>query len=405
MGVLGVMAACGGLPAVPGKGGPAWFELTSVHFTVWTDTSPQRARELVGEMERLRQLVAGAAFPGGPPNSRSLVIAVRDDSELEATWPAVGRAYAMPAQPPLWQPTIVLSAYSNGRGTEVTLTHELTHLISFAVVRHQPRWLAEGIAQYFETIQWAPDGENVDVGVAPQIRGQVVQLPHLVSISTLFSWNEIRDGMEERSFYSTARVLFTFLINEHRDELLRYLQLMAATGDAAKGPWKEQAARAWTEAFPSLTPAALDGELRQWLVHGRHLVPHVHVQRQDWPVSERALSDADVYAIRAWLYREHDKVHERESVTAALAADPTNVLARLLGADLEGPTPSPTDARAITAAHGDDWRAWWLEAFAISAARGDPAELQTAATKACALIAQNPAVVAPPKLCPTVATP
>src|SRR5438105_2580100 len=95
-GVLLAMVACGGLPAVPGKGGPAWFELTSPHFTVWTDTSPERARELVRQMERLWRVLAGMVFSSAPDAGRGLVIAVRDDSELEATWPEVGRAFAQP---------------------------------------------------------------------------------------------------------------------------------------------------------------------------------------------------------------------------------------------------------------------------------------------------------------------
>jgi hypothetical protein len=44
---LGI-AACGpAIPPVHGKGGPAWLELTSEHFTVWTNGDPSRARQLV----------------------------------------------------------------------------------------------------------------------------------------------------------------------------------------------------------------------------------------------------------------------------------------------------------------------------------------------------------------------
>ena len=36
-------AACGAaVPPVPGKGGPAWHELTSPHFVVWTDADGKR---------------------------------------------------------------------------------------------------------------------------------------------------------------------------------------------------------------------------------------------------------------------------------------------------------------------------------------------------------------------------
>src|SRR4029079_6975772 len=69
------------LPAVPGKGGPAWYELTSEHFNVWTDAELGRARELIDEMERLREVIVGVAFPTAP-SSRILAIIMRNDNEL-----------------------------------------------------------------------------------------------------------------------------------------------------------------------------------------------------------------------------------------------------------------------------------------------------------------------------------
>jgi hypothetical protein len=48
---------------VPGKGGPPWIELTSPHFTIWTDAGPERAREIMFEMERLRVILVHAMFP------------------------------------------------------------------------------------------------------------------------------------------------------------------------------------------------------------------------------------------------------------------------------------------------------------------------------------------------------
>ena len=64
LGVLGVVAGCAAtFPAVPGKGGSAWLELTSEHFTVWTDADPVTAHELVNELEHARQVIVGIAFP------------------------------------------------------------------------------------------------------------------------------------------------------------------------------------------------------------------------------------------------------------------------------------------------------------------------------------------------------
>ena len=80
--------------------------------------------------------------------------------------------------------------------------------------------------------------------------------------------------------------------------------------------------------------------------------------------------------------------------------DPTNVLARLIELHHRNVKISAATGRAMAAAHGDDWRAWWLASQAIADENRDPAEAAAAAAKACALIAENPALMAPPNLCP-----
>ena len=401
MTVAGMLAACGAaVPPIPGKGGPAWLEVTSEHFTVWTDADRAQVRELVQQMEHLRQVVIGVAFPSVPADGRVLVVALRDDDEL-AAFSKTGqpRALAMTAGAPLWQPTIVLSAFSTFQTSDRTVAHELTHVISFAVVHHQPRWLAEGMAEFFETVRLDPDRGTADVGVAPEYRGSPLRMAHLIPISKLFEWNEISEH-EERE-YSTAWALFTFLINVHQRELAHYLQLLHSVGSPCARSTADQAAAIWREAFPSLPLAEVDNELRQWLVTGSHVVMHFNVQLRDWPIAERALGDADVYAARGAMRAliTDRRVDARADATAALAAEPANVLARLLVAALDRAEPTVDQVRAMTAAHRDDWRAWWVAAHVLSAAHGDAAEIADAQRTACALFARNPALLAPSELC------
>ena len=42
---LAVFAACARFPVAPAEGGPLWTELTSEHFTVWTDAAPSDAHD------------------------------------------------------------------------------------------------------------------------------------------------------------------------------------------------------------------------------------------------------------------------------------------------------------------------------------------------------------------------
>jgi hypothetical protein len=59
--VVVLLVACGpAIPPLPSAGGPAWLELASGHFTLWTDAGAERGRELVREMERRYQLIMTA---------------------------------------------------------------------------------------------------------------------------------------------------------------------------------------------------------------------------------------------------------------------------------------------------------------------------------------------------------
>jgi hypothetical protein len=398
--VLGLGAACAGLPAAPGKGGPPWIELTSEHFTVWTDGEPVRVRALVRKLEQLYQVMVGVAYPTAPTSGRSVVVVLRNEQELRAVDSnGEPRAYAVPASAPLWQPLLVLSLTGSDRDDR-TVAHELTHLVSFAVIHNQPRWLAEGMAVFFETVSLDADRTTGIVGTPPARRGLPGYATRAVSVSALFAWRGLSSSAAESTLYTLAWAVFSFLINEHPAELGRYLWLIDRIDriDPARGPLPQQQQRAWDQAFPSLPVNAMDPMVWQWLRHGRHMVLKFIVRRTDWPINARRLSDADAYAIRTLILEGSAVTEQRGELAEALAAEPTNVLAWAIKLML-GDKPTVDVGRAITAAHPDDWRAWWLAATALAEAQGDPSELEAARSRACGLIAQNRALEAPPQLC------
>jgi hypothetical protein len=218
----------------------------------------------------------------------------------------------------------------------------------------------------------------------------------------LFNWGGPLPSRVERLLYQTAFALFAFLINEHKAELAHYLWLIDRTGDPANGPPQIQRQRAWEQGFPSLPVDDLQDQLGDWLRNGSHQELTFHVRPRDMPITTRQLSDADAYAIRAMLLggsTPEQQLRELEERSRALALEPTNVLAwsaKVTG----GGRPTAGEGRAIAAAHPDDWRAWWLAVLALEDGGGEPSELDHARGQACALLARNRAVVAPPRLCP-----
>ena len=393
-----IVAGCAAtLPAVPGKGGPAWYELTSEHFSVWTDAELERARELIAEMERLREVIVGVAFPSAP-SSRIVAIIVRNDEELRIVRADDrGIPLVRTASSVLYQPVICFSAFSNVNVTDVALNNQLSRVIASAVLARQPRWFTLGFATYFQTLNVDLGNTRIYVGNPPRTGTLPMRMAALMPVSRLLLWGVVDEAKFDLQVYSTAWALFTFLINEHRGELLHYIDLLHVPAAAASDHDPSQAMRDWAAAFPSLPIDRVDQELRGWLVKGKHLVVYYDLHEPAAPHTERALSDAEVHAIEGYLSTADSQ--EREHVAASLALDPTNVLARVLDVSHRKHLPSVAEASATSAAHPDDWRAWWLEVLARRATRTDDPAIATAAARACTLIALNPALRPPADLC------
>ena len=370
--VLLALAACHGpaLPAVPGQGGPAWIELQSEHFTVWTDASRSRATTLIREMEHLRQVVLGVGFAGTRLEDRSFVLALRDAEEVGVFVPEQFVAFAFYGGP-LRQSGIVLPA--DAADNDV-ITHELVHVISFNVIRNQPRWFAEGLAKFFETVNIDPDAANGDVGKPnPDIVALLRQTTPLPS-AKVFACDAY--ACMDDLYYATAWAIFAYLANTYPKELIAYSRRIDELPPNAS-------ARAWTEVFPTLTPDKLDHEVRKWLRYGKHTVWKFDVELRQWPVTERVLRDADVYAARAVLRQRFARpgAPEPPELALALAADATHLIAQLVKVAYTNAIDLDL-AKRVAAAHPDDWRAWWLVAMGASW-QGE--EAKRAWERACAL--------------------
>jgi hypothetical protein len=377
--VVTALGGCRGpaVPAMPSQGGPAWVELQSEHFTVWTDASPARGRALVRELEHLRQVVIGVGFDNAKDVGRSLVFALRDRREVNAYVPDQFVAYAS-SNGAIRQPLVVLPADADDGDLHV-ITHELTHVISFNLLPSQPRWFAEGLANFFASVSLDPDAAVAEVG-----------MPMLHILATLKRLRPMRSAemfacadlscMDSR-FYATAWAMFAYLANNRPQELIQYAERLRALP-------REAQAQAWAEAFPALTPDQLDHDILQWLAYGKATVRRFKVELRDWPITERALGDADVLAARATMLQQRAEPGSAPppELASALALDPTHLLAQLVR-EAYGQPISADDARRITEAHPGDWRAWWIYGRAVKTGP----EARRAWEQACALLADDPA--------------
>lgn len=364
------------VPEVPGKGGPPWTELTSAHFIVWTDASIEDGRKLIGVMENLRQILFGVSVFNPTTDAKAIVIAMRTQREVD---PYVRRdigAVAWSPQFPLYQSAILLAVDRLDYDRRL-VTHELTHVISYNALPIQPRWFAEGVASYFETMQLAEDG-SFELGAPFDSWLRLLRQPAGgASVAKLFACT--KPSCTDAPFYATSWALFAYLMNRRPDGLLRYVQRLVEL------PVDAQAA-AWPEVFPDLTPDKLDGILSDWIRTGDLTVHRYKIKLRDFAATQRSLGDGEIYTARALLrYRTGEP--PTTELAAALAADPDNVIANMIHMDVEKPDLSL--AQRLTAAHPDDWRAWWLHKLITK----DSDEARHDMERVCALLARTPAVL------------
>ncbi len=191
------------------------------------------------------------------------------------------------------------------------------------------------------------------------------------------------------NFYATAWALFTYLTNVRPADLAKLEALL----DQSPGDGRA----AFAQVFGADGATVIDGDMRRWLQNGSHTVLHFNVQLAAHDVRTAPLADADVLAARALLTSRlrRDKTLAAQQIDAALALDPTDVMARAVELGL----PRPHDvagARATAAAHPEDWRAWLL----VMTAAPTPDEQAAARTKLCELVAAHPTNGVPALPCP-----
>jgi hypothetical protein len=190
------LVACGpAIPPLPSRGGPAWLEVETEHFTLWTDAPARRAHDVMHELELRRELLV-TAMNHPTAKTRAFVIALDNSRETEQYLPFGAIASAWDANNPTRQPGILLAADNDD--SEHVVSHELTHVISFGIIRNQPHWLAEGIATYFEMVDLNSDGRSVQIGLPRDDRSSTLHTSPPLSIARLFGCTEAR-CMDQRT--------------------------------------------------------------------------------------------------------------------------------------------------------------------------------------------------------------
>jgi tetratricopeptide (TPR) repeat protein len=388
-----------GASASADKGSTGWMEVRTEHVTLKTDLSPEQARRAALAVERTRAALLAAAWGGAKLQAEPIEVVVFANQQdflryfgrnitglfTHGEFPPTAFLYGPPDK---WERRATLALEE----TTSVLKHELVHHLAAFVYRRQPRWFAEGLAQYLETLRISEDEKTATLGEV-NLQALAAYRAFRVSIADVFAWGGKFDAQDETKtagLYGKSWLLVHWLNNVHPEEFAKYQTLLQKGIDPDK---------AWKVAFPSLTNDDIEVQLHQYVDHGDYHYFVVPIASVGAISKERPLLSADVHAIRAkaaltggnTLVDGSTQLADGQAeLAAALADDPANVRASLMKLPLVKPEERPVLGRRATEAHPDDGLAWLLLADSLQGVPGGWDEQTQAYQKAIALLPDNP---------------
>jgi hypothetical protein len=402
--------ACVGprLAQCPANGGQPWSELESDHFVLQTDLPPQEAHQAVAYLERTRAAMLAAAWPEALKRDmpKLSVHVLADSSHFEGIFPRrVDGVFSRDGN----EPFIVLhgppSAWDKrftglSETTSSTVKHELAHYLSSYFLLRQPRWLAEGLAQFLETLQLSGDGKTAVLGQ-----------PHLDAVSAMktlldavdrglmekedftmkdvVTWEEVPEDAPDwtlSSRYAGSWLLVHWLYNT-RAEQFGKLQARLALGEDPQTATQAE--------LPELYAPTLDKTLFEYVKSGSYQEFSVRIPVGALGTTERPLDDAEVHILRMRMLAVAAGLAEKDSETRlklalgeldeALRQDPRSLLA-LKEKVAEAPAGERLPlARALVETHPHEGKAWLVLAQVLTDDTAAQAEREAAFKKAVEL--------------------
>jgi tetratricopeptide (TPR) repeat protein len=374
---------------------PKWIRIQSEHFDLSTDLEESDAFRAAEALENERSAIISALWHGNSERAatRTSAVVFQDGLEFAQFFDGVTALFvALPrptvilwGKPEHWKSTTGVTADA----TSSVLRHELTHRLASSLFAQQPKWFAEGLAQFVETLTVSADGKTATLGEAdPEALNNYWRFR--TGVSDALEWKSIAGvgGEKLQGLYGVSWLLVHYLVDKRSDGFEAFQRALASGVDPNE---------AWKNEFGSLRPIDLDRELREYAQRRSFKKVVIPIElRAVQPAKRTAISEAEVHAIRAQVALvaagtgvRQDLIEEaNKEIERAVALEPANALAvrllLLMGKQSHVGDLGPR-LRTQIAKRPDDGDAWLL-----LAEFGEPAERETAARKAVALMPDNP---------------
>ena len=393
--VLGMLV----LAATATAGETGWREIQAPHVKLRTDLGSGDAREAALTVERYRAEIIAAAWPRAsfPPGDVIEMTVLANGVDFERYF---GRTIAgsffhdvpphaiMYGSPDRWEKRATLRLSE----TNSILKHELTHHLAAMVFKRQPKWFAEGLAQFLETVRPSDDGKSVIVGAANlEARTNYLRIRSL-RVADALRWAgplDTHDEMTIHGYYGLSWMMVHWLFNEHPDQFTQLQVLLSKGVDSEK---------AWKVIQPGLGTSDVDAAIQAYAQHGNYQefqAPFTPPTATGF--TEKPLSEADVHATRARVALNASRstnegkalrAEGEQEIAAALKLDPNNLEARILQVRSAPPPERLELAKKLVADHPEDGHAWLI--LSGNLPRSDAQAREEAVRKAYQLLPENP---------------
>nr|MBP6716668.1 DUF1570 domain-containing protein [Acidobacteriota bacterium] len=176
----GVLAFASVAPAAPSAAAPAWTSATSAHFEIYATGSPKRAREVLTYFEEVHAFFRSYLHLE-PAAARTRIIVFSGETEYA---PYRANAFATAFYQPAHDRDVIVMRDFDA-DAQPTIVHEFTHLVLGHRSLRYPPWLAEGLAEFFSTIERS--GTRVRIGRVPLGRLRDLKNNTLLPAARLFA--------------------------------------------------------------------------------------------------------------------------------------------------------------------------------------------------------------------------
>ncbi len=290
----------------------AWREVETPHFVLRTDLSSSDALHAGTAMEETRDALVSAAWPNFPfpQGERTAVFVLSNGLEFERYFGRLIDGIFFHSSPPMvflygsadrWE-----LRRTAQKPTNSTLRHEMAHDLAAKVYPSQPRWFAEGLAQFLEAVYYSDDGKSVVLGGVNATAYADYRNVRRITVRDALTWSRSLSSLAQSDavgLYGTSWFLFHWFYNKKT---------------AAFGDYQEELARdpaaAFEKAFPKFDADRADRELYEYMRHGEFTESVLPLVTPQWSQKAFVAHPLDLEEVRAVkkTLDEAGKAHQRK---------------------------------------------------------------------------------------------